>query len=80
MTEEVHSIDAHEYVRRENHQDVSVVNPVPVVLSLSGRFTRTDAEAACRFYRKSPQSAVSFRHLLLLPLRRPAETMFMEAI
>lgn len=48
-TEELHSIDPHRCVRRENPRNVFVVHPV-VVLYMPGRFIRADAEAAYSFF------------------------------
>lgn len=60
-TGDVYSIDAHEYVSRENHRAVPVVHQEMVVAIVSGHFTRANAEATFRYYRWSSKSVASSR-------------------
>lgn len=52
---EVQSIEAHEYVSRENHRNVSIVHKNAVVLVLLIRLTRVNTEAVYCYYQGSPE-------------------------
>lgn len=61
---EAHPIGPHEFVSLENHKYVSVVHQKVVVLVVSGRLTRMDAEVAYHYYLGSPKSAALSRRSL----------------
>lgn len=65
---DVHSIDTHEYVRRDNHLDDYVAYQKVFFPVVSGRFPLGDAEVAYRYYRKSPESVSSPRQSLAASL------------
>lgn len=78
-TRDLHSVDAHEYVPRENHQHVSVVHRKMAVPIVSRRFIRADAEAAYRYYRGVPGRLLLLDGPLLPRPSRPSWTMLIAA-
>lgn len=70
-TVEIHLIDTHKNVYRKIRYEVVSVHKHLMVRTVSERFTCTDAGAAYRFYRGSPELVTSSRQSPAAPPRRP---------
>lgn len=75
-----HSNDAHEYGRRENHQDVLIDYWKVVVVAVFGCFTRAYLEDVYRYYRRSQNRWLLPDPLLLSCVRHPGWPMLVAVI